>query len=63
MTVNVPMNEELARVALAGTDLAAVRADYEPAWNRANTLRTGPSVAAFALLVGPWPATAATGSS
>jgi hypothetical protein len=32
--------------------LAAVRADYEPAWNRANALRTGLSVAAFALLVG-----------
>jgi uncharacterized membrane protein len=52
MTVNVPMNEDLATVALSGTDLAAVRADYEPAWNRANALRTGLSVAAFALLVG-----------
>jgi uncharacterized membrane protein len=52
MTVNVPMNEDLARVALSGTDLAAVRADYEPAWNRANALRTGLSEAAFALLVG-----------
>ena len=52
MTVNVPMNEDLARVALSGTDLAAVRAGYEPVWNRANALRTGLSVAAFALLVG-----------
>ena len=51
MLVNVPLNEELARVALSGPDLAAVRAGYEPAWNRANALRTGLSVAAFALLV------------
>jgi len=51
MTVNVPLNEELARVALSGPDLAAVRADYEPAWNQANALRTGLSVAAFACLV------------
>src|SRR5918994_30885 len=35
-----------------GLYLAAVRADYEPVWNRANALRTGLSVAAFALLVG-----------
>ena len=51
MTVNVPMNEDLARVALTGSDLSAVRADYEPAWNRANALRTGLSVAAFTCLV------------
>jgi uncharacterized membrane protein len=51
MLVNVPMNEELAQVALSGADLAAVRADYEPAWNQANALRTGVSIAAFALLV------------
>jgi uncharacterized membrane protein len=51
MTVNVPMNEDLATVALSAADLAAVRADYEPAWNQANAVRTGLSVAAFALLV------------
>jgi uncharacterized membrane protein len=51
MLVNVPMNEELAQVALPGADLAAVRAGYEPAWNRANALRTGLSIAAFTLLV------------
>jgi uncharacterized membrane protein len=51
MLVNVPMNEELAQVALPGADLAAVRADYESPWNRANALRTGLSIAAFALLV------------
>jgi uncharacterized membrane protein len=51
MTANVPLNEDLARVTLAGADLAAVRADYEPDWNRANALRTGLSIAAFALLV------------
>jgi uncharacterized membrane protein len=51
MTVNVPLNEDLARVALSGADLAAVRADYEPPWNRANALRTGLSVAAFVCLV------------
>jgi hypothetical protein len=28
-----------------------VRADYEPPWNRANALRTGLSIAAFAFLV------------
>jgi uncharacterized membrane protein len=51
MLVNVPLNEDLARVQLTGADLAAVRADYEPAWNRANALRTGLSVAGFASLV------------
>jgi uncharacterized membrane protein len=51
MLVNVPMNEELAQVALEGADLAAVRADYEPPWNRANALRTGLSIAGFAFLV------------
>jgi uncharacterized membrane protein len=51
MAVNVPLNEELARAALSGSDLTAVRADYEPAWNQANALRTGLSVAAFACLV------------
>jgi uncharacterized membrane protein len=51
MAVNVPLNEELARAAPSGPDLAAVRAAYEPAWNRANALRTGLSVAAFACLV------------
>jgi uncharacterized membrane protein len=51
MTVSVPLNEDLARVALAASDLPAVRADYELAWNRANALRTGLSVAAFAFLV------------
>jgi uncharacterized membrane protein len=45
------MNEDLATVSLAAADLPAVRADYEQAWNRANALRTGLSVAAFALLV------------
>ena len=51
MAVNVPLNEELARAALSSSDLTAVRADYEPAWNQANALRTGLSVAAFACLV------------
>jgi uncharacterized membrane protein len=51
MLVNVPLNEELATVALSDADLAAVRADYEPPWNRANALRTGLSIAAFVLLV------------
>jgi uncharacterized membrane protein len=51
MAVNVPLNEELAGVTLSGSDLAAVRAAYEPAWNQANALRTGLSVAAFACLV------------
>jgi uncharacterized membrane protein len=51
MLVNVPMNEELAQVALSGSDLAAVRADYEPPWNRANALRTALSIAAFVFLV------------
>jgi uncharacterized membrane protein len=51
MVVNVPLNEELARVPLTAGDLAAVRADYEAAWNRANALRTGLSVAGFACLV------------
>jgi uncharacterized membrane protein len=51
MLVNVPMNEEMARVGLPGADLAAVRADYEPAWNQANAVRTGLSVAGFAFLV------------
>jgi uncharacterized membrane protein len=51
MLVNVPLNEELATVALSSPDLAAVRADYEPPWNRANALRTGLSIAAFAFLV------------
>ena len=52
MLVNVPLNEELAQVALSSPDLAAVRADYEPPWNRANALRTGLSIAAFVFLVG-----------
>lgn len=51
MTVSVPLNEDLAAVALAAADLPVVRADYEQAWNRANALRTGLSVAAFAFLV------------
>jgi uncharacterized membrane protein len=51
MLVNVPLNEELAKVALSGPDLAAVRADYELPWNRANALRTGLPIAAFAFLV------------
>jgi uncharacterized membrane protein len=51
MLVNVPMNEDLATVALSGSDLATVRADYEAPWNRANALRTGLSVAGFASLV------------
>jgi hypothetical protein len=44
-------NEDLATVALSGADLAAVRADYEAPWNRANALRTGLSIAGFAFLV------------
>jgi uncharacterized membrane protein len=51
MAVSVPLNEELARVGVGSADLAAARAAYEPAWNQANALRTGLSVAAFACLV------------
>jgi uncharacterized membrane protein len=51
MTVNVPLNEDLAVANLAAPDLATVRSAYEASWNRANALRTGLSVAAFACLV------------
>jgi uncharacterized membrane protein len=52
MAVNVPLNQDLAVADLSGPDLAAVRAAYERAWNRANALRTGLSITAFACLVG-----------
>ncbi len=37
---------------ILGAAALALRAGYEPARNRANALRTGLSMAAFALLVG-----------
>jgi uncharacterized membrane protein len=51
MGLNVPLNEQLAaHTDLAGLDLAAIRAGYEPDWNRFNALRTLASVTAFACL-------------
>jgi uncharacterized membrane protein len=51
MGLNVPLNEQLAAHAdLANLDLAAIRAGYEPDWNRFNALRTLASLAAFACL-------------
>jgi uncharacterized membrane protein len=51
--VNVPMNEELARVGdLGPAALARVRAGYEGPWNFWNGVRTGFSSLAFVALIG-----------
>ena len=51
--VNVPMNEELARVgALGPVALAQVRAEYEGPWNFWNGVRTVFSSLAFVALIG-----------
>lgn len=50
---NVPLNEELARVAVASAgELARARHAYEGAWNFWNGVRTVFSILAFAALVG-----------
>jgi uncharacterized membrane protein len=51
--ISVPLNEELARVDLAGTPemLAQARQDYEGTWNLWNAIRTAFSSAAFLLLI------------
>ena len=52
--VNVPMNEELARVGEAApATLARVRAEYEGSWNFWNGLRAVFSSQAFLALIGP----------
>ena len=54
VVVNVPLNEELARVvgdASAG-ELARARADYESPWNFWNGVRMVFSFLAFVVLVG-----------
>jgi uncharacterized membrane protein len=51
--VNVPMNEELARVGKAGSvALARVRAGYEGPWNYWNGVRTVFSSLAFVAIIG-----------
>jgi uncharacterized membrane protein len=51
--VNVPMNEELARVGEAGSaTLARVRVGYEGQWNYWNGVRTLFSSLAFLALIG-----------
>lgn len=51
--VNVPMNEELARVGdLSPAALAQVRAEYEGPWNFWNGVRTVFSSLAFLALIG-----------
>jgi len=51
--MNVPMNEELARVGEATPEsFAAVRADYEGLWNFWNGVRTVFSSLAFLALIG-----------
>jgi uncharacterized membrane protein len=51
--VNVPMNEELARVSDASPAvLAEVRAEYEGPWNFWNGVRTVFSSLAFLALIG-----------
>jgi uncharacterized membrane protein len=52
--VNVPMNEELARVSAGASpgELARARAAYEGVWNFWNGVRTVFSVLAFLALVG-----------
>ena len=53
LLVNVPMNEELARVGeVAPTALAQVRAEYEGPWNFWNGVRTMFSSLAFLSLIG-----------
>ncbi|HKH09752.1 MAG TPA: anthrone oxygenase family protein [Rubrobacter sp.] len=51
---NVPLNEELARVATdaPASELARARAAYEEPWNLWNGVRSLFSVAAFAALIG-----------
>jgi len=50
---NVPLNEELARVATASaTELSQARAAYEGPWNFWNGVRTLFSAAAFIALIG-----------
>jgi uncharacterized membrane protein len=53
--VNVPMNEELARVSVGKMDTAAlaqIRAEYEGPWNFWNGVRTVFSSLAFVALIG-----------
>ena len=52
--VNVPMNEELARVAAGASpgELAGARAAYEGPWDFWNSVRTAFSSAAFLALIG-----------
>jgi uncharacterized membrane protein len=51
--VNVPMNEELARMGdLGSAALAQVRAEYEGPWNFWNGVRTVFSSLAFVALIG-----------
>ncbi len=51
--VNVPMNEELARVGdLGPAALAQVRAEYEGPWNFWNGVRAVFSSLAFVVLIG-----------
>ena len=51
--VNVPMNEELARVGDAAPEvLAQIRADYEGPWNFWNGVRTVFTTLAFLTLIG-----------
>lgn len=53
-SMNVPLNEELARVAnnASADELARARADYEGPWNFWNGVRTMFSCLAFLALVG-----------
>lgn len=53
--INVPMNEELARVSVGELDptaLAQIRAEYEGPWNFYNGVRTVFSSLAFLALIG-----------
>lgn len=54
--VNVPLNQELARVGADASPevLAQARADYEGPWNLWNAARAVFSTAAFAALIGAW---------
>ena len=53
LLVNVPMNEDLARVGEVGSaTLAEVRAEYEGPWNFWNIVRTVFSSLAFLALIG-----------
>jgi uncharacterized membrane protein len=51
--VNVPLNEELARVAtgMSASELARARAEYEGPWDFWNGVRTVFSILAFLALV------------